>query len=122
MWWTAMESSSPGKRAAAVPGPGAGGEARQEEGPIAPGDHGPLRAVPGHLSRAGGHQPRAGKEIQLTDALQRLARQRAVYAYQFESERYDAGTLRTWLETTITLTLRDPELGPWLRDFLRKTL
>jgi UTP--glucose-1-phosphate uridylyltransferase len=66
--------------------------------------------------------PGRGKEIQLTDALQRLALERAVYAYQFESERYDAGTLRTWLETTITLTLRDPELGPWLRDFLRKTL
>ena len=66
--------------------------------------------------------PGRGQEIQLTDALQRLATERAVYAYQFEGERYDAGTLRTWLETTITLALRDPELGPWLREFLGRTL
>ena len=67
-------------------------------------------------------RPGRGQEIQLTDALQRLATERAVYAYQFEGERYDAGTLRTWLETTITLALRDPELGPWLREFLGRTL
>ncbi len=67
-------------------------------------------------------RPGRGQEIQLTDALQRLAIQRAVYAYQFEGERYDAGTLPNWLETTITLALRDPELGPRLRDFLRRTL
>lgn len=67
-------------------------------------------------------RPGRGQEIQLTDALQRLALQHAVYAYQFETERYDAGTLRTWLETTITLALRDPELGPWLREFLGRAL
>lgn len=67
-------------------------------------------------------RPGRGQEIQLTDALQRLATERAVYAYQFEGERHDAGTLRTWLETTITLALRDPELGPWLREFLGRTL
>lgn len=67
-------------------------------------------------------RPGRGQEIQLTDALQRLATERAVYAYQFEGERYDAGTLRTWLETTITLALKDPELGPWLREFLGRTL
>ncbi len=66
--------------------------------------------------------PGRGQEIQLTDALQRLAAERAVYAYQFETERYDAGTLRSWLETNITLALRDPELGPWLRDFLARAL
>lgn len=67
-------------------------------------------------------RPGWGQEIQLTDALQRLAIERAVYAYHFESERFDAGTMRTWLETNITLALRDPELGPGLREYLAKLL
>ena len=63
-----------------------------------------------------------GQEIQLTDGLQRLAHERAVYAYEFEGERYDAGTVQGWLETTIALALKDPELGPSLRKYLAKFL
>ena len=67
-------------------------------------------------------RPGRGQEIQLTDGLQRLAHERAVYAYEFEGERYDAGTMQTWLETTIALALKDPELGPSLRKYLTKLL
>ena len=67
-------------------------------------------------------RPGRGQEIQLTDGLQRLAHERAVYAYEFEGERYDAGTMQTWLETTIALALKDPELGPSLRKYLAKLL
>lgn len=67
-------------------------------------------------------QPGRNHEIQLTDGLQRLAHERAVYAYEFEGERYDAGTMQTWLETTIALALKDPELGPGLRKYLAKLL
>jgi UTP--glucose-1-phosphate uridylyltransferase len=67
-------------------------------------------------------RPGRGQEIQLTDGLQRLAHERAVYAYEFEGERYDAGTMQTWLETTIALALKDPELGPSLRNYLAKLL
>ena len=67
-------------------------------------------------------RPGQGQEIQLTDGLQRLAHERAVYAYEFEGERYDAGPMRTWLETTIALALKDPELGPKLRKYLAKLL
>lgn len=63
-----------------------------------------------------------GGEIQLTDALQQLARQRLVYAYEFESERYDAGTPLGWLQTNIALALRDPLLGPELRRYLDTVL
>jgi len=66
--------------------------------------------------------PGRGQEIQLTDGLQRLAHERAVYAYEFEGERYDAGTVQGWLETTIALALKDPELGPSLRKYLAKLL
>ena len=67
-------------------------------------------------------RPGRGQEIQLTDGLQRLAHERAVYAYEFEGERYDAGTMQTWLETTIALALRDPDLGPSLRKYLANLL
>jgi UTP--glucose-1-phosphate uridylyltransferase len=67
-------------------------------------------------------RPGRGQEIQLTDGLQRLAHERVVYAYEFEGERYDAGTMQTWLETTIALALKDPELGPSLRKYLAKLL
>jgi UTP--glucose-1-phosphate uridylyltransferase len=67
-------------------------------------------------------RPGRGQEIQLTDGLQRLAHERAVYAHEFEGERYDAGTMQTWLETTIALALKDPKLGPSLRDYLAKLL
>jgi UTP--glucose-1-phosphate uridylyltransferase len=66
--------------------------------------------------------PGRNQEIQLTDGLQRLAHERAVYAYEFEGERYDAGTMQSWLETTIALALKDPEIGPKLRKYLSKIL
>jgi len=62
--------------------------------------------------------PGTNKEIQLTDGLKRLVRQQPVHAYEFEGERYDAGTPFGWLKTTIALALRDPEMGPRLVDYL----
>jgi UTP--glucose-1-phosphate uridylyltransferase len=62
----------------------------------------------------------AGKnsEVQLTDALKQLARRHPLYAYEFEGERYDAGTLLGWLQTTIALALKNPDIGPMLMDYL----
>jgi UTP--glucose-1-phosphate uridylyltransferase len=62
--------------------------------------------------------PGTNKEIQLTDGLKRLVRQQPVHAYEFEGERYDAGTPFGWLKTTIALAFRDPEMGPRLVDYL----
>ena len=63
-------------------------------------------------------QPGKNGEIQLTDALQGLLQRQAIYGYEFEGERYDAGTPLGWLETTIALALRDPLTGPHLRDYI----
>ncbi len=57
-------------------------------------------------------------EIQLTDALRRLLKAQPVHGYEFEGERYDAGTPLGWLETTIALALKDPDNGSRLRDYL----
>jgi UTP--glucose-1-phosphate uridylyltransferase len=64
--------------------------------------------------------PGRGGEIQLTDGLKGLARQRSVYAYEFEGERYDAGTPLGWLQTTIALALKDPVFGPEIRNCFDK--
>jgi UTP--glucose-1-phosphate uridylyltransferase len=62
--------------------------------------------------------PGRNREIQLTDALQRLLQQQPVYAYEFEGERYDAGTPLGWLQTTIALALKNPEFGNKLRYYI----
>src|SRR6188508_1480426 len=40
----------------------------------------------------------AGGEIQLTDALEALMQEQAVYGYAFEGDRYDAGITMGWLQ------------------------
>jgi UTP--glucose-1-phosphate uridylyltransferase len=67
-------------------------------------------------------KPGKNGEIQLTDALRGLLRRHPVYALEFEGERWDAGTLQGWLETTITLALREPDIGPKLRDYLHRVI
>jgi len=62
------------------------------------------------------------KEIQLTDALQRLLKQQVISACEFEGVRYDTGTPSGWLEATIALALKDPDIGPGLRQYLRRLL
>jgi UTP--glucose-1-phosphate uridylyltransferase len=62
--------------------------------------------------------PGRNGEIQLTDGLKQLARRYPVYAYEFEGERYDAGTPFGWLQTNISLALRDPDIGPKLEHYL----
>jgi UTP--glucose-1-phosphate uridylyltransferase len=57
-------------------------------------------------------------EIYLADALVELMRQRAVYAYEFEGTRYDAGNKLDFLRATVELALADPELGPGFQDYL----
>jgi UTP--glucose-1-phosphate uridylyltransferase len=62
------------------------------------------------------------KEIQLTDALQLLLNQQTLYAYEFEGVRYDTGTPLGWLEATIALALKRPDIGQKLRKYLRQLL
>ena len=52
-----------------------------------------------------------GGEIYLADALNVLMKQRAVFAFEFEGTRYDAGNKLDFLRATIELALADPELG-----------
>ena len=59
-----------------------------------------------------------GGEIQLTDALQTLATQEAIYAYNFEGRRYDVGDKWRFLEATVDFALKRPELRDDFMAFL----
>lgn len=64
--------------------------------------------------------PGYGGEIQLTDALRELARQRPLYAYQPRARRYDVGDKLGFLMATVEFALARPDLGPAFRNFLER--
>ena len=66
--------------------------------------------------------PGKNQEIQLTDALQILLKQQAMYAYEFEGVRYDTGTPLGWLKAVVAFALRRPDIGQELREYLRQLL
>lgn len=63
--------------------------------------------------------PGRGGEIQFTDALALLARERGLLAYQFEGDRYDTGDRLGYLEATLTFGLRRPELKEGLLRLMK---
>ena len=66
--------------------------------------------------------PGKNGEIQLTDALQSLLKQQAVYACEFKGVRYDTGTPLGWLEATIAFALKHPDIRQELKEYLRQLL
>ncbi len=52
----------------------------------------------------------AGGEIQLTDALRRLAAVEPVWGVAYEGRRFDCGTQAGWLAANVQLALEDPSL------------
>ena len=63
--------------------------------------------------------PGAGGEIQLTDAIAAAMKKEAVYAYQYEGKRYDCGSKEGFLQATVELGLKHPQVGESFREFLR---
>ena len=66
--------------------------------------------------------PGHGGEIQITDAIQRLLGKQEFYAFELEGTRYDTGTPLGWLEANIALALKRLDMGPELREYLKKLL
>ncbi len=64
-------------------------------------------------------EPGAGGEIQLTDALKHLLRNRPIYGYRFEGRRFDAGDKLGFLKATVEFALRRPDLGGPFREYLK---
>ncbi|TAL63820.1 MAG: UTP--glucose-1-phosphate uridylyltransferase GalU [Burkholderiaceae bacterium] len=66
------------------------------------------------------NQPRGvGGEIQLTDGIARLMRTQPVYALQYEGKRYDCGSKEGFLQATVELALKHPEVGEDFRRYLQ---
>jgi UTP--glucose-1-phosphate uridylyltransferase len=63
-------------------------------------------------------QPGIGGELQLTDAINLLAQEQAVYAHVFEGGRYDVGNKLDYLKATIELAVERDDVGPQLRVWL----
>ena len=65
-------------------------------------------------------QPKgAGGEIQLTDGIAALLGSEGVHAYPYEGKRYDCGSKQGFLEASVELGLRHPEVGPEFRAYLQ---
>ena len=64
--------------------------------------------------------PGAGGEIQLTDAMATLSRQRGMTAVDFEGERFDLGAKLGFLKANVVAAINHPEVGEEFRKFLRE--
>ncbi|MGE5373143.1 MAG: UTP--glucose-1-phosphate uridylyltransferase GalU [Solirubrobacterales bacterium] len=63
-----------------------------------------------------------GGEIQLTDALDVLAKRGKVFAYLYEGRRYDIGNKLGFLQATVDLALERADLGGPFLSYLREKL
>ena len=64
--------------------------------------------------------PGAGGEIQLTDAMAVLAREKGVTGVDFTGKRYDMGNKLGVMQAQVETALRHPEIGPAFREYLRE--
>jgi UTP--glucose-1-phosphate uridylyltransferase len=74
-------------------------------------------AIFDHLARV---RPGAGGEIQLTDAIGALLAEERVLAYRFEGVRYDCGSKLGYLQATVALGVRHPEVGKAFSAYLKE--
>ena len=62
--------------------------------------------------------PGKNGEIQLTDAMTRLAESHGLLATSFSAQRFDAGDKFGFLQANLEMGLRHPEIGTKLREYL----
>jgi UTP--glucose-1-phosphate uridylyltransferase len=61
----------------------------------------------------------SGGEIQLTDGLKGLSGRERIVAYKFQGKRHDAGEKLGFLQATVEFALKNEELGPAFRSYLK---
>ena len=66
--------------------------------------------------------PDSGEEIQLTDAIKLMLKDESVYACIYEGEKFDCGSKKGFVEATLAIALRDPEIKDEIKDLIRKQL
>jgi UTP--glucose-1-phosphate uridylyltransferase len=70
-----------------------------------------------HLEKV---RPGSGGEIQLTDGIASLMQEQQILAYRYEGTRYDCGSKLGYLQATVELGLRHPEVGEAFADYLNQ--
>jgi len=70
-----------------------------------------------HLDKV---KPGAGGEIQLTDGISALLAEEQILAYRYDGVRYDCGSKAGYMEATVRLGLRHPEVGADFKKLLEK--
>ncbi|HEX6278840.1 MAG TPA: UTP--glucose-1-phosphate uridylyltransferase GalU [Pyrinomonadaceae bacterium] len=64
-------------------------------------------------------EPGAGGEIQITDAMRLLLKERPLYAVRLEGNRHDAGDKLGFLIATVEFALKRPDLREDFREYLK---
>jgi UTP--glucose-1-phosphate uridylyltransferase len=67
-------------------------------------------------------RPGTGGEIQLTDALQELAKKEKTYGFEFQGTRYDTGDKLGFLKANLAYGLKRGHFNGCLKDFMRSLL
>ena len=70
----------------------------------------------GHLAKV---RPGSGGEIQLTDGIASLMQQQQILAYRYHGIRYDCGSKLGYLQATVELGMRHPEVGGAFAEYLK---
>ncbi len=66
------------------------------------------------------HEIGSGGEIQLTDAIKKLANVENVYAYDFDGKRYDVGSKMGFLQATVEFAMEREELKDEFSAYLKQ--
>jgi len=64
--------------------------------------------------------PGLGNEIQLTDAMNMLAQSQPMYALAWQAKRHDIGSRLEYAKCFLEYALRDPNIGPAVRDCFKE--
>lgn len=64
-------------------------------------------------------EPGSGGEIQITDAMRALLKERPFYAVRLNGARHDAGDKLGFLIATVEFALKRPDLAPEFREYLK---
>lgn len=74
--------------------------------------------TPDLFNALGQVKPDAKGEIQLTNGLKLLLKQRPIFGYKFKGTRYDAGNKLGFLKATVEIALKRKDLGEAFRKYL----
>jgi UTP--glucose-1-phosphate uridylyltransferase len=92
---------------------------RPEDAPSTQAVVGRYILTPQIFSCLGSLPPGAGGEIQLTDGIAALIREQQVLAYRYDGVRYDCGSKFGYLQATVELGRKHPEVGNAFTEYLR---